>query len=74
MATDASAVDDTAVSLRHLLHRHPCVSGAENPTVELLYDFLTAAAPDVRLQRLLGGRCLLAVADSGSPGPTVLLR
>ncbi len=60
-------------ALRHRLHRIPEVSGAEVQTAAFIAAFLQEHAPD-QLLTGLGGHGVAAVYDSGTAGPTVLIR
>lgn len=60
-------------ALRHQLHRIPEVSGAEVQTAAFIAAFLQEYAPD-HLLTGLGGLGVAAVYDSGTAGPTVLIR
>ncbi|WP_103333751.1 amidohydrolase [Pseudotabrizicola formosa] len=59
--------------LRHDLHRHPEVSGAEAGTAGRVGAALAALAPD-QLVAGLGGHGVAAVFQGGLPGPTVMIR
>ena len=67
--------DDAFVQLRRRLHAAPELSEQETETAAMIRAALEAAAPD-RLLTGLGamGTGVCAVFDSGTPGPTVLLR
>lgn len=58
---------------RHLLHRHPEVSGEEAETAARVTAVLRQTGPD-RLVTGLGGHGVAAVYGGGAPGPRVLLR
>ncbi len=64
---------DTFTDLRHELHRHPELSGAESQTANRIAVFLRRLDPDQLIEGL-GGRGLACVFAGTSPGPTVLLR
>jgi amidohydrolase len=64
---------EALLKLRHELHRDPELSGKEKLTARRLVKFLKPLKPDVLLQRL-GGYGVMAVFDSGRPGPEVLFR
>jgi len=64
---------ETLQKLRHQLHQNPELSGSEKQTARRLVKFLKPLKPDVLLQKL-GGYGVLAVFDSGRPGPEVLFR
>lgn len=68
-ATDLAALADW----RHLLHRHPELSGAEAQTAARVVEMLTPTSPD-RLLTGLGGHGVAAVYDGAAPGPAVMLR
>lgn len=61
------------VELRKTLHRHPELSGKEAQTASRIKKFLKETRPD-QLMEKLGGNGLLALFDSGQPGPELLLR
>ncbi|PJF10440.1 amidohydrolase [Pseudorhodobacter sp. MZDSW-24AT] len=61
------------VDLRHDLHRHPEVSGAEAETARRVRRALAALAPD-QIVTGLGGHGLAAVFNGAASGPTVMLR
>jgi len=69
--TNSDVAELTA--LRHTLHRHPEISGAERETAQRIADALGAHAPD-RLLTGLGGHGIAATYDGAAPGPTVLFR
>jgi amidohydrolase len=58
---------------RHLLHRHPELSGQEVETAARVVAMLQPTQPDHILTGL-GGHGVAAVFDSGAPGPSVMLR
>ena len=60
-------------ALRHSLHRHPEVSGAEAGTASRVAAELAEQAPD-RLLTGIGGHGVAAIYDGTAPGPTVLFR
>ncbi|SNY92456.1 amidohydrolase [Cohaesibacter sp. ES.047] len=72
------------VDFRHLLHRHPELSGEEAGTAQRMIDAFEVLRPDKIVTRLgawqepdgstLGGTGVAAVYDSGTPGPTLLFR
>ena len=64
---------ETLVALRHELHRHPELSGAEAATADRIRAYLAALGPDELLEGL-GGHGLAAVYAGAEPGPTVLFR
>ncbi len=66
-------MNDKLIALRHDVHMHPEVSGAERETAARIVRFLEALAPDA-LMTGLGGHGVLATFDSGQPGPAVLFR
>lgn len=59
--------------LRHDLHRIPEVSGKEERTAAFIADLMQASEPDMLLTSL-GGYGVAAVFDSGTPGPSVMIR
>lgn len=68
-ATDLAVLSDW----RHLLHRHPELSGAEAATAARVVEALTPTSPD-RLMTGLGGHGVAAVYEGAAPGPAVMLR
>lgn len=67
------ALINQLVELRKTLHRHPELSGKEAQTASRIKKFLKETKPDQLLEKL-GGNGLLALFDSGQPGPELLLR
>jgi amidohydrolase len=63
------------VQLRHTLHRHPELSGAETPTAERIVSFLEKYEPSSLLTQV-GGTGVVAVFEGAEPtaGPTILFR
>ncbi len=61
------------IRLRHELHAHPELSGRETETARRVQAFLERHRPD-ELHTGVGGHGLLAVFDSGRPGPSVAVR
>lgn len=68
-----SDLQPSLTQLRRQLHAAPELSGCEQHTAATLLAELQACAPD-RLLTGVGGHGLIALFDSGRPGPTVLLR
>ena len=66
-------IDPELLALRQRLHAEPELSGHERHSAELLAATLARYQPDA-LWRDIGGHGLLALFDSGKPGPSVLLR
>lgn len=64
---------DSLLHLRHELHRFPELSGKEKQTARRIVRFLKPLKPDLLVEKL-GGHGVLAVYDSGQPGPEVLFR
>ena len=60
-------------ALRHDLHRHPELSGAETETARRLADFIRPYAP-TRMVTGLGGTGLAVVFSFAETGPTLLFR
>lgn len=60
-------------TLRRTLHESPEPSGAEEMTARIITSFLSAYAP-TELITGLGGHGVAATWDSGTRGPTVLIR
>lgn len=63
---------DKITELRRRLHRAPEVSGAEAGTAAIVAEFL--ADYPCKVTTGLGGHGVIAVFDSGVPGPTVMIR
>jgi len=61
------------IALRHELHAHPELSGEEAETAERVRKYLERFEPN-ELHTGVGGHGLLAVFDSGNPGPVVAFR
>lgn len=60
------------IELRHDLHRHPELSGAEERTARIVADRMTALGLDVRTG--VGGHGVVATLTGGRPGPLVAYR
>jgi len=69
--TNSDIADLTA--LRHELHRHPEISGAEHDTARRIAAALGPLAPD-HLLTDLGGHGVAAIYEGAGDGPTVLFR
>lgn len=69
----ANNMEETLQKLRHQLHQNPELSGKEKQTARRLVRFLKPLQPDVLVEKL-GGYGVMAVFDSGQPGPEVLFR
>lgn len=63
----------TPLELRHVLHRHPELSGAEHGTAHHIAAFFAPLRPDLSLTEL-GGAGLAFAFGEATHGPTVLLR
>ncbi|MGB4843656.1 MAG: amidohydrolase [Ferruginibacter sp.] len=61
------------IHLRQLLHTYPELSGDEKKTAAYIYGFLKKLNPD-QLINEIGGEGILALFDSGKPGPVLLFR
>lgn len=61
------------VDIRHDLHRHPEVSGEERETARRICTALETSTPD-RILTKLGGHGVAAIFESGTDGPTILIR
>lgn len=61
------------VAFRRHLHENPEISNEEEHTARAVVSFLEATRPDAVLTGL-GGHGVAVIYDSGTPGPTVLLR
>ncbi|MEQ8704888.1 MAG: amidohydrolase [Phaeodactylibacter sp.] len=59
--------------LRHYLHQYPELSGEEHETAAFLAKSLRQLEPS-RLIEGIGGCGMVAIFDSGQPGPSVLFR
>lgn len=68
----AVAQESSLVALRHDLHRHPELSGAETRTARLVAERLRALGFEVRTG--VGGHGVVAVLRGGRPGPLVAFR
>ncbi|MCF7913257.1 MAG: M20/M25/M40 family metallo-hydrolase [Candidatus Cloacimonetes bacterium] len=69
----SSLVKKEVIELRHLLHKHPELSGKENSTNKRIQRFIRNFNPDKTIQGL--GRTGLVFEFSGKePGPAVLFR
>jgi len=70
-------IDDSLLqklySLRHNLHANPELSGNEELTSRMIKSFLSDYNPSNLIENI-GRHSLLAIFDSGVPGPTVLFR
>ncbi len=66
-------MSDTAVALRHDLHRNPELSGHEAETARRIVEFVRPYNPS-QLITDLGGHGVAVVYDFGNNGPTVLIR
>lgn len=71
MLTNADILQLTA--LRHDLHRHPELSGAEGKTAARIANLVAASRPDQIIPQL-GGHGVAAVWTMPTPGPTVMFR
>jgi len=60
--------------LRHYLHQHPELSGQEYKTALHICNFLKQFYPTEILSNLGNGTGVVAIWDSGRPGPVVLFR
>jgi amidohydrolase len=72
LASDPAAADAAAVALRRTLHARPETAFEEVETARLAADRMRARGLAVRTG--LGRTGVAALLDTGSPGPTVLLR
>lgn len=61
------------IDFRHLLHRHPELSGEERETAQRVANFIEPTRPDTLITGL-GGHGVAAVYDSGVPGPALMFR
>lgn len=61
------------IELRHELHRFPELSGQEQETAARIHAFLRSLKPDQVLTKV-GGYGVMALFDSGKPGPEVWFR
>jgi len=64
---------DALIDLRRALHAHPCLSGAEAASADMVADWLLAAGVEEIITGI-GGHGLAALFTAPEPGPTVLLR
>ncbi|GGK76286.1 amidohydrolase [Rufibacter glacialis] len=74
MPPDPSPALNDLVQLRKYLHQHPELSGQEQETARFLQRYLQAFQPSDLLSGLGSGTGLVALWDSGQPGPTILFR
>ena len=65
--------EETLISFRHDLHRHPELSGEEEWTARQVAAFVGARSPDKMLTGL-GGHGVAAIYEGAEPGPTLLVR
>ncbi|HAK00253.1 MAG TPA: amidohydrolase [Bacteroidales bacterium] len=68
-----TSIETKLVDLRKTLHRHPELSGKEFQTASRIKKFLWELH-GFQITEKVGGNGLIAVFDSGVPGPSVLLR
>ncbi|HOI87114.1 MAG TPA: amidohydrolase [Lentimicrobium sp.] len=61
------------LEFRHELHKHPELSGREKMTARRIREILEGTMPDLLVSGV-GGHGVVAVFDSGNPGPVVLFR
>ena len=59
--------------LRHELHKNPEISGYEEKTIDLIKNYIKDCNPDKILTEI-GGHGIVAIYDTGRPGPLILLR
>lgn len=59
--------------IRHDLHAHPELSGEEYETGQKVASILSGYRPALLLEKI-GGTGVIAIFDSGKPGPSVLFR
>ena len=64
---------DPLIALRHELHRYPELSGLEQETAGRIHAFLRPLKPG-QLLSMVGGHGVVAIFDSGRPGPEVWFR
>ena len=72
VAHAARAHEPALVALRHDLHRHPELSGAEARTAGIIAGHLRALGFEVRTN--VGGHGVVGVLRGGKPGPMVAFR
>ncbi|MCC5972302.1 MAG: amidohydrolase [Pararhodobacter sp.] len=63
---------ESLMALRHALHRHPEISGAEHATAKQIVAALDSMGAEIVTG--LGGAGVAAVFGSGRPGPSVMFR
>lgn len=61
------------IELRHLLHKHPELSGLEKMTAQIIKNFIKSYNPDEVYEKL-GGNGLAFLFDSKKNGPNILFR
>ena len=69
----SKALEMKLVELRKTLHRHPELSGREFQTASRIKKFLWEI-PEIQIVEKVGGNGMIALFDSGKPGPSILLR
>ncbi len=68
----AETMRDYTINLRREFHKHPEVSFHEYQTSQMILDEMSRF--NVKLHQGVGKTGVVAVMDSGKPGPTVMLR
>jgi amidohydrolase len=69
----SSSLINELVQFRHVLHRHPELSGQEVGTAQRVQQFMSRYAPD-EVVTGLGGNGVAVVYRGTAPGPTVMIR
>lgn len=69
----SKALEMKLVELRKTLHRHPELSGREFQTASRIKKFLWEI-PEIQIVEKVGGNGMIALFDSGKPGPSIMLR
>jgi len=69
----SKALEMKLVDLRKTLHRHPELSGREFQTASRIKKFLWEI-PEIQIVENIGGNGMIALFDSGKPGPSIMLR
>lgn len=66
--------EDGLIELRHMLHKYAEVSGDEKKTSNIIISYLKEFDPTKIVTNLGKGFGVAAVFESGSPGPTIMIR
>ncbi|MDX9848496.1 MAG: amidohydrolase [Tenuifilaceae bacterium] len=69
----SNSILDQLIKFRHQLHQNPELSGKEEETSNAIANFIKSANP-TQIITHIGGSGIAAIFDSGTSGPSVLLR